>query len=153
MIEGVAAATAALESDLIVAALVFLGTTMLVLLCIPGVLVPMAVSSGSLIGGWAVPVVALGALVGSQILFVGIRRADAGRLRAKVGSRLARFEQRFARYGLWYVVVLRLIGAPHFLVTASSAMLPLRAGSFAIATLAGFLPVIALAAVAGSAFL
>jgi uncharacterized membrane protein YdjX (TVP38/TMEM64 family) len=152
MIEGVAAVTAALESDLIVAALVFLGTTMLILLCVPGVLVPMAVSSGSLLGGWAVPVVALGALVGSQILFVGIRHVDGGRLRAKLGSRLVRFEQRIARHGLWYVVVLRLIGAPHFLVTASSALLPVRPSSFAIASLAGFLPIIALAAAAGSAF-
>lgn len=152
MIEGVAAVTTVLESDLIVAALVFLGTTLLVLLCVPGMIVPMAVSSGSLIGGWAVPVVALGALAGSQLLFVGIRRADAGRLRAKVGCRLGGFEQRFARYGLWYVVALRLGGAPHFLVTAASALLPLRAGSFAVATLAGFLPIIALAAAAGSAF-
>jgi hypothetical protein len=44
-----------------------------------------------------------------------------------------------------------VIGAPHFLVTGASALRPWRASSFAIATLAGCLPVVAIAAAAGSA--
>lgn len=140
-----------LENELAVAGLFFLGTTALVALCVPGVLIPIAVSSGSLLGWAALPVVALGALAGSQLLFLAVRHLLAARARARLGARLDGFERRFARYGLWYVVALRLCGAPHFAVTAASALLPLRPTAFAVATLAGFVPVIAMAAAAGSA--
>lgn len=141
----------AVDSELAAAGLVFAGTTLLVALCVPGVLVPVAVSSGALLGGWAVVPVALGALAGSQLLFLAVRHGTAGRVRGRLGRRLERFEERFARYGLWYVVGLRLIGAPHFLVTAGSALLPVSATAFAAATLGGFGPVIAMATAAGSA--
>jgi uncharacterized membrane protein YdjX (TVP38/TMEM64 family) len=134
---------------LAVAALLFIGTAMLVALCIPGVIVPMAASATALLGGWeAVPVVALGAVAGSQLLFAGVRRAGSGETRVRLGRRLPTIERRFAAHGLWYVVGLRVCGAPHFLVTGASALLPIGALAFAGATLAGFLPSIAIAAAA-----
>jgi uncharacterized membrane protein YdjX (TVP38/TMEM64 family) len=139
------------QGDAALAGLLFLGTAALVALCVPGVITAMSISSAAILGAWAaVPVVTLGALVGSLILFLGVRRADSGRTRAKLGPRFAPFEQRFTRHGLWYVVALRLCGAPHFLVTAGSALLPVRASGFAAASLAGLLPVVAVYAVAGS---
>src|SRR3712207_2190940 len=100
--------------------------------CVPGGIAAMALSAAALLETWlAVPAVALGALAGSQILFLGIRRVDGGRTRARLGARLQTFERQFARYGPWYIVGLRAFGAPHFLVTAASALLPLRAGVFA----------------------
>jgi uncharacterized membrane protein YdjX (TVP38/TMEM64 family) len=139
------------QSEAALAGLMFVGTAALVALCVPGVITAMSLSAAAVLGGWeAVPVVTLGALVGSLILFLGVRRVDCGRTRAKLGPRFERFEQRFARHGLWYVVVLRLCGAPHFLVTAGSALLPVRAGGFAAATLLGLLPVVAVYASAGS---
>ena len=142
---------ALVQGDAALAALLFVGTAALVALCVPGVITAMSISSAALLGGWAaVPVVTFGALVGSLALFFGIRRVDSGRTRAKLGPRFEGFEQRFARHGLWYVVALRLCGAPHFVVTAGSALLPVRASGFAAATLAGMLPVVAVYASAGS---
>jgi uncharacterized membrane protein YdjX (TVP38/TMEM64 family) len=142
---------ALVQGDAALAGLLFLGTATLVALCVPGVITAMSVSSAAILGGWeAVPVVTLGALAGSQALFLVVRRADAGRTRTKLGKRFEAFERSFARWGLWYVVVLRICGAPHFLVTAGSALLPVRAGGFAVATLAGLLPVVAVAAAAGT---
>ncbi|TFI59446.1 hypothetical protein E2493_04435 [Sphingomonas parva] len=151
-IESLGAALAFAESEAAVAGAFFLGTTALVACCVPGGIAAMAISAAALLETWlAIPAVALGALAASQILFLGIRRIDGGRTRARLGARLQTFEQRFARYGPWYIVGLRMFGAPHFLVTAASALLPLRAGVFAAATIAGFLPGITLAAAAGSA--
>ena len=56
-----------------------------------------------------------------------------------------------AKRGFYYLLGLRLAGAPHVLVTASSALSAIRTRSFITATLLGFLPAIALAAMAGSA--
>ena len=141
------------QNDVAVAALLFAGTATLVAFCVPGGIVTMAASAGAALEGWvAVPLVTLGALAGSQILFLGLRRAGAERVRARLGDRLHRFEQSFARYGLWYVVGLRVCGAPHFLVTAGSALLTIRPAAFAAATAIGFLPTVALAAAAASIF-
>lgn len=112
---------ALVQGDVALAGLLFVGTAALVALCVPGVITAMSISAAAMLGGWAaVPVVTLGALVGSHILFLGIRRVDSGRTRAKLGPRFDGFERRFARHGLWYVVGLRLCGAPHFLVTAGA---------------------------------
>lgn len=141
-----------LQSELLIAGLFFIVTAVLIALCVPGVLLPMALSSGALLGGWqAAAVVAMGALAGSQILFLVSRRFAADRLRHRLGPRFERFQQKVAAHGLWYVVGLRIVGAPHFLVTAGSALLPMRATSFAIATLIGLLPAIGVGAFTGSA--
>lgn len=139
------------QGDIAFGGLVFVSTAALVALCVPGVIVPMSVSAATVLGSWAaIPVVTLGALVGSQALFLAIRRFDRGRAGARLGPKFQAFERYFARYGLWSVVGLRICGAPHFVVTSGSALLPVRAGGFAAATLAGLLPVVALASAAGS---
>lgn len=151
-LDSLAAGLTLIDGKLAMAGLLFLGTALLVALCVPGVIVPMAVSSATLLGGWeAVPVVALGAVAGSQLLFLAVRHASAGKARARLGERLHAFERRFAAHGLWYVVGLRVCGAPHFLVTGASALLPIGALSFAAATLGGFTPSIAIAAAAALA--
>ena len=130
----------------------FLGTALLVGLCVPGVLIPLATTSGALIGPWAAAaMVGLGALAGSQLMFVATRRIAGDRVRAKVGKQLQWFEQRIATNGWWQIVALRLVGAPHFLVTGCSALLPVRSSAFAAATLVGMAPAIILASLAGSA--
>lgn len=140
------------DSELVVAGIVFVATATLIAFCVPGVLIPIALSSGALLGAWgAVAAVALGALAGSQMFFLAARYLAGDRLRGKLGKRLQAFERRFAAHGVWYVVGLRLIGAPHLLVAGGSALMPIRSSSFAAATLVGFLPAIALAAAAGSA--
>jgi uncharacterized membrane protein YdjX (TVP38/TMEM64 family) len=70
---------------------------------------------------------------------------------ASAGPRIERFDQTIAQRGFFYLLGLRLLGMPHMLVTAASALSPLRARSFALATLLGFLPAVTIAAMAGSA--
>lgn len=143
---------AAFDSELLLAGVFFIVTALLIALCVPGVLIPMALSSGAILGGWdAAAVVLLGAVAGSQLFFLTARHFVRDRLRSRLGERLQTFEQRFAAHGIWYVIGLRVIGTPHFLVTGASAMTPIRSPAFAIATLIGLLPAVAIAAATGSA--
>jgi uncharacterized membrane protein YdjX (TVP38/TMEM64 family) len=119
---------------------------------VPGVLVPLSFSSGALLGGWlGMAVVIAGAVLGSQALFAATRRWLAARARRRWGHRLGRFDAGMAKGGFYGLLGLRLAGAPHMLVTAACALSAIRARSFALATLLGFLPAIGLAAMAGSA--
>ncbi|MEO6388286.1 MAG: VTT domain-containing protein [Croceibacterium sp.] len=119
---------------------------------VPGALVPISFSSGALLGGWfGVAVVVVGAAIGSQVLFVATRRWLSARVRARFGPRLDLFDHSLEKRGFFYLLGLRLLGVPHMLVTAASALSPIRARSFALATMLGLLPAITLAAMAGSA--
>ena len=112
----------------------------------------LAFTSSALVGPWpGVAVVGLGALAGSQILFTLVRHLFLDRVRGWLGRDIDRFEHKFASYGPWYVIGLRLVGAPHFLVTGASALMPIRPWIFAAATLLGLLPAIAIGAAAGAA--
>ena len=127
-------------------------TATLVAFGVPGVLLPLSFSSGALLGGWfGMLVVIAGAMLGSQVLFVATRRWLADRLRRRWGAQLSRYDRTMEQRGFIYLLGLRLVGAPHLLVTASSALSAIRARSFVLATLLGFLPAIGLAAMAGSA--
>lgn len=114
---------------------------------IPGVLIPMSLTGGLLLGPWlAVVTVAGGALTGSLFLFALTRRFGAERLRRRFGPRLASLEERLAKFGPCAVVALRLAGAPGPLITAGAALTAMPRTSFAVATVAGLLPSVALAA-------
>lgn len=141
-----------LQSDVLLA-FAFLTLTAAVMASgVPGFLVPISFSSGALLGGWfGMAVVIAGAVLGSHALFVVTRRWLSDRLRRRWGERLARFDRNIEKRGFYYLLGLRLIGAPHVLVTASSALSAVRARSFVLATMLGFLPAITLAAMAGSA--
>jgi membrane protein DedA with SNARE-associated domain len=141
-----------LGSDVLLALAFLALTATLVGFGVPGVLMPISFSSGALLGGWVgMAVVIAGAVLGSHALFVVMRRWFAERLRKRWGERLARFDRNMETRGFYYLLGLRLVGAPHVLVTASSSLSAIRARSFVLATLLGFLPAIALAAMAGSA--
>ncbi len=130
----------------------YLLTTTLTACSIPGVLIPMSLTSGMLLGPWlAVLVVALGALTGSLFLFEITRRFGTARLRARFGTRVDRCAERLARAGPMTVIVLRVIGAPGPLITAGAALTNMRRPVFALATLAGLLPSVVLAAAGAGA--
>jgi uncharacterized membrane protein YdjX (TVP38/TMEM64 family) len=140
------------DSEWLLGLMFFTLTAMLIAFGVPGVLVPISFSSGALLGGWeGTAVVCVGALLGSQAFFVTTRRWLAARVRRRWGERLSRFDGEIERRGFVYLLGLRLAGVPHVALTAASALSPIRARSFALATLLGFLPAIALASMAGSA--
>lgn len=136
------------------ALLLYLIVTTLTACSVPGILIPMSLTGGILLGPWlAVATVALGALTGSMMLFSMTRRFGGERLRAKFGSRLAPFEARLSSYGPYAVAALRVAGAPGPLITAGAALTAMRRTPFALATLAGLLPSVVLAAAGSSALL
>ncbi len=140
------------DSEWLLGLLFFIVTVAVMSLGVPGVLVPLSFSSGALLGGWeGMAVVGIGALLGSQTFFVVTRRWLAARIRRRWDARLRRFDGEIARRGFLYLLGLRLVGAPHLPLTAASALSPIRARSFALASLIGFLPAIGLAAMAGAA--
>lgn len=139
-------------NDLLLAAALVAVTALLVAFSVPGVLVPLSFSSGALLGGWAgTGAVILGAVLGSQVVFLIGRSWLAPRLRARFGPRLASFERRVAERGFACVLGLRLTGVPHVVVTAAGALSPIGARSFALATMVGLAPAVTLAATAGAA--
>ncbi|MEO6152562.1 MAG: VTT domain-containing protein [Croceibacterium sp.] len=133
-------------------AFAFLGlTTAVMAFGVPWVLLPISFSSGMLLGGRVgIAVMLVGAVLGSQALFVVARRWLAVPIRKRFGHRLERFDGELAKRGFWYLIGLRLIGAPHLLVSSACALSPLKAGRFALATLIGLAPAIVLSATAGS---
>ena len=141
-----------LGSELLLGLALLALTTTLIASGVPGVLVPLAFSSGALLGGWlGMLCVVAGAALGSQLFFVATRRWLAARVRRRWGERLEKFDRAITKRGFYYLLGLRLAGVPHLLVTGASALSAIRARSFALATLLGFLPAIALSAMAGSA--
>jgi uncharacterized membrane protein YdjX (TVP38/TMEM64 family) len=152
MVDGIFGALQALgENELLLAAIIFAATTAMIALWVPGVLVPIAASSGAMLDAWtATGAVLLGALAGSMIIFASTRRLASGRVPAKLAAFLEAFEARIHKRGAWLVFGLRLAGTPHFLVSAASALSPMPARSFALATFAGMAPAILLASMAGA---
>jgi uncharacterized membrane protein YdjX (TVP38/TMEM64 family) len=129
------------------AVLLYLLVTTLTACSIPGMLIPMSLTGGLLLGPWlAVLTVATGAMTGSLLLFTLTRRFGAERLRRRFGSRLEPLEERLTRLGPYAVMALRVAGAPGPLVTAGAALTSMGPTVFALATLAGLLPSVVLAA-------
>lgn len=118
---------------------------------VPGTIAPMSFISGWLLGFGGILVVALGAVVGSHILFLASRRWLKAFMEERLGSRLQRVQEHLGRKGALYVVGARLTGVPHIVVTAGCAATPITARSFLTASLLGMLPAITLATMAGSA--
>ena len=118
---------------------------------IPGALTPTAFFGGLLMGFGGILVVALGAVIGSHILFLASRRWLSGTMQRRFGTRLDGVRDHLEKRGPIYVAGARLSGVPHVLITAGCAATPITARSFAGASLAGMLPAIVLAVSAGSA--
>lgn len=134
------------------ALILYLATTCLTACSIPGVLIPMSLTGGILLGPWlAILTVAMGALTGSMLLFALTRRLGGERLRDRFGAKLAPLEARLTAYGPYAVVALRVAGAPGPLITAGAALTSMHWMPFAIATLLGLLPSVVLAAAGSSA--
>lgn len=140
-------------NEWLVGLVLFAVTAMLIGFSVPGVIIPLSFSSGALLGGWAGAAVVIGgAAIGSQAFFLAGRRWLGPVLRRKYGAKLVHFDHHLAQRGFVYLLGLRIAGAPHFLVTAAGALSPIGPKPFALATMLGFAPAIALAATAGAAF-
>ena len=135
---------------LAVAAMLTVMTASLVAFSVPGIITPMSLISGLMLGIGGIFVVALGVLVGSHVLFLVTRHWLGDWMNRKFGPRLERVRGHLSRKGPAYVVAARLGGVPHLVVTAGCAATPITARQFLGASLLGMLPGICLAVVAGT---
>jgi uncharacterized membrane protein YdjX (TVP38/TMEM64 family) len=107
-----------MENELLIGVAFFAATTLFIALWVPGVVLPLAASLGALLNVWiAAAVVTFGALLGSMIIFATTRHFAGGRIPPRIIGFIERFEARFQSRGAWLVLGLRLVGAPHFLVS------------------------------------
>jgi uncharacterized membrane protein YdjX (TVP38/TMEM64 family) len=137
----------AAQADWILAAAVFTMTASAMAFGIPGILVPLSVASGAFLGpGYTAAAVALGGVVGGQILFWprGGRSRGGWGSRAAASSPALRATSADMGCGTWSG--LRLTGVPHLAVTSACAVLPISSRAFAAATMLGLLPVAFIAA-------
>lgn len=119
---------------------------------IPGALLPISFSSGALLGGLlGMAAVGAGALLGSLVLYKLFEKGSQATLRRKYGERLKRLDAFASRGGLMPIIGLRLAGVPHIAVTALCALAAVGPRRYALATIAGVFPAIALSATAGAA--
>lgn len=147
MIEALAASP---SGELLALAAVGLLAFAIMVLSIPGALTPTAFVSGLLFGMSGLAVVVIAAVLGSHVLFVTTRRWLGERMQRKFGPRLSQMADHLRKRGPFYVATARFGGVPHVLITAGAAPTKISAGTFAAASFVGMLPVLTLAALAGS---
>lgn len=120
---------------------------------LPGVVTPVSFLGGALLGFPAILFLALGAVLGSHLLFLASRYWLGDYMRRRFGERIEKHHHHIAARGPIYIAGLRLGGMPHVVLTASCAAAPISGTTFAAATLLGMLPAITLGALAGHAIL
>lgn len=131
-------------------ALIALLAFLLMLFSVPGAMTPTAFLSGLLLGVGGLFIVLAAAALGSHVLFVTTRRWLGAHMRKRYGEKLDRFAAHLDKRGAWYVASARFGGVPHLLITAGAAPTKITARTFAAASILGLLPVLTLAALAGS---
>ena len=125
------------------AALIFAFAVSLTALGVPGLVIPLSILSSTALGPLASAVVVVAGLaVGSQAMFLFVRRMGRERIRSLAGSRFERIVLECDKRGVLYSIGLRALGTPHVLVTGASAVTSMSASTFALATIVGFAPVV-----------
>ena len=97
---------------------------------------------GFLFGVWLGAVLSvIGATVGSIAVFLAARSAFYDLFHARAGRSLARLEEGFRRDSFSYLLFLRLVPVfPFWLVNIVPALLGIKLGPYALATLIGIIP-------------
>ncbi|MEO8714253.1 MAG: VTT domain-containing protein [Acetobacteraceae bacterium] len=92
---------------------------------------------GTVLGG---AMAVLGATAGAVILFLVARSAFAGAMRRRAGAFLDRIRPKLHRDGFSYLLALRLVPAPFWLVNLAAALSGMRLLPYTAATLIGIIP-------------
>ncbi|MDP2332345.1 MAG: VTT domain-containing protein [Reyranella sp.] len=109
---------------------------------------------GFLFGVWLGAVLSvIGATLGSVALFLAARTAFYDLFRARAGAALARLEEGFRRDSFNYLLFLRLVPVfPFWLVNIVPALLGVKLGPYALATVIGIIPGAVVYASVGASF-
>jgi uncharacterized membrane protein YdjX (TVP38/TMEM64 family) len=122
---------------IVVAFLVFVGA---VTFSLPGAAV-LTVTCGFLFGRWMGSlIVVFAATIGAAALFLGARYVFGDAARARLGAWGERINAGFTRHGLSYMLFLRLVPFPFFLVNLAPALTSLPLRTFVLATFIGVIP-------------
>jgi uncharacterized membrane protein YdjX (TVP38/TMEM64 family) len=99
-------------------------------------------ASGFLFGIWiGAALSVLGGTLGAIVLFLAARTAFYDLFHARAGAALVRLEEGFRRDSFSYVLFLRFVPIfPSWLVSSVSALLGMKPGRFALATMLGIIP-------------
>ncbi len=92
---------------------------------------------GTLLGG---TIAVLGATAGAVVLFLVARSAFAATMRRRAGALLDRIRPGLHRDGFSYLLALRLVPAPFWLVNLAAALAGMRLLPYTTATLVGIIP-------------
>ena len=109
---------------------------------------------GFLFGVWlGAALSVVGATLGSVALFLAARSAFHDLFRARAGATLARLEEGFRRDSFNYLLFLRLVPVfPFWLVNIVPALLGVKLGPYALATVIGIIPGAIVYASVGASF-
>jgi uncharacterized membrane protein YdjX (TVP38/TMEM64 family) len=122
---------------IVVAFLVFVGA---VTFSLPGAAV-LTVTCGFLFGRWMGSlIVVFAATIGAAALVLGARYVFGDAARARLGAWGERINAGFTRHGLSYMLFLRLVPFPFFLVNLAPALTSLPLRTFVLATFIGVIP-------------
>jgi len=133
--------TTVTESNLWLAATIFLGIYIIAVAFSLPIALPLTLTGGALFGWGAVGLVLVGATAGATVVFIAARTAFADLARERAGPFLSRLEAGFSRNGFSYLLALRLIpAAPFWVVNIVPALTRMRLRSFVLATFIGIAP-------------
>ena len=125
-----------------IAVLTFIGTYIVVAaLSIPGGALVLTISGGILFGtlvGWLASVT--GATIGGTLIFLVARTAFGEHLFRRAGPLAARLAEGFRESAFNYLLFLRLVPFPFFLINLVAALMGMRLSSFLAATVIGIMP-------------
>lgn len=111
-----------------------------VALSLPGGLV-LTIAGGMLFGVWlATPVTVVAATVGATLVFLVAKSSFGAALAERAGPWLDRFRDGFEREGLSYMLFLRLVPFPFFVINIAPAVLGVPLRTFVVGTLLGIIP-------------
>lgn len=112
----------------------------IVALSLPGAGV-LSISGGMLFGVWiAAPAIIVAATAGAVIIFLVTRSSLGAALAERAGPWLERFRAGFEKEGLAYMLFLRLMPFPFFIINLVPAVLGVPLRTFFIGTVFGIMP-------------
>lgn len=107
---------------------------------LPGGLV-LTIAGGLLFGvGLAAPATVVAATIGATIIFLVARTSLGAALAERAGPWLERFRHGFEKEGLSYMLFLRLVPFPFFIINIAPALLGVPLRTFVIGTFFGIIP-------------
>ena len=99
------------------------------------------ITGGLLFGVWlGAPAVVIAATIGATIIFLIARTSLGAALAERAGPWLDRFRAGFEKEGLSYMLFLRLVPFPFFIINLAPALLGVPLRTFVIGTFLGIIP-------------